>query len=78
MSKITPPWDDETIRRLNDYQRSGRFHPYTCGNDRSNSAHTRQAKASGDEPGLLVATRDGWRCPACKYKQTWAHGFSAE
>jgi hypothetical protein len=23
----------------------------------------------------LVATRDGWVCPHCNYKQDWAHAF---
>lgn len=24
---------------------------------------------------ILIATEDGWICPACDYKQKWAHGF---
>jgi hypothetical protein len=40
------PWTDDQVRSLNDYQASGLFHPYTCGNCRED----------------LVAMRDGWTC----------------
>jgi hypothetical protein len=26
----------------------------------------------------LIATKDGWICPACDYKQNWAHSFMVE
>lgn len=26
----------------------------------------------------LIATEDGWICPACDYKQNWAHDFMAD
>ena len=56
------PWTDEEVEALNRYQRSGRFHPFTCGSsDRFDEAHRKvQAKRGGDY-GELVATRDGWR-----------------
>lgn len=56
----------EQVRRLNDFQRSGHFHPFTCGND--DCRHE-----SKGEP--LVATVRGWICPYCDYTQTWAHAF---
>jgi len=62
--KIVPPWSAEQVAGLNGYQRSGVFHPYTCGD----------ASCRAD----LVATRDGWRCPHCSYRQTWAHAFSVD
>lgn len=57
----TTPWTDEQVEALNRYQREGKFHPFTCGND---SRHQN-----------LVATKDGWICPNCDYTQNWAHGF---
>ena len=26
----------------------------------------------------LIATKDGWICPVCDYKQYWAHKFMSE
>jgi hypothetical protein len=69
--KIVPPWTDQQVANLNAYQRSGRFHPFTCGNDRTDENHL-------DGEGLLVARSDGWHCLYCNYKQTWAHNFMAE
>lgn len=57
------PFTDEQIAALNQFQADGRFHPYTCGND---STHAN-----------LVATRDGWICPDCDYRQAWAAVFQA-
>lgn len=53
------PWTNEEVGSLAEYQRTTRFHPYTCGND---SRHPH-----------LVPTRAGWVCDACDYTQTWAH-----
>jgi hypothetical protein len=61
-NKVETPFTDEQVKALNDYQASGQFHPYTCGND---SRHR-----------VLVATTKGWHCPDCDYTQKWAHGFS--
>ena len=67
------PWNDETVARLNEHQSDGRFHPYTCGGDRMDDAHRAYQSRYGGDFGQLVATRDGWFCPACDYRQTWAH-----
>lgn len=53
------PFTAEQAEKLNEYQKSGMFHPYTCGND---SRHA-----------VLVATEKGWHCPDCDYTQDWAH-----
>ena len=55
---INAPWTDDQVATLNTYQQCGHFHPYTCGICRAD----------------LVATNDGWRCPAdgCNYVQHWA------
>ncbi len=69
--KITAPFTQEQVDALNEWQKNGRFHPFTCGNDRTNEKHL-------DGEGLLVATLEGWICPFCDYKQNWAHSFMAE
>lgn len=30
MEKITAPFTEEQVKNLNEYQKAGRFHPYTC------------------------------------------------
>jgi hypothetical protein len=63
------PWTDDQVANLNRYQRAGIFHPFTCG----------WRDTHRDNPGVLVAERDGWHCPAagCSYRQTWALPFMA-
>jgi hypothetical protein len=50
------PWTDEEVASLRDYQRSGRFHPFTC----------------VDGHGPLTAERMGFRCQQCTFHQPWA------
>ncbi len=59
---LAASWTDEQVENLNRYQASGIFHEFKC---------------SGDHPGsrVLIATRDGWFCPGCSFKQGWAHEF---
>lgn len=57
------PWNDEVIARLNKQQQSRQFHPFTCGNRKD----IQNTHADGE--GVLVATKDGWACPYCDYKQ---------
>lgn len=63
MKKISAPFSEEQCRRLNEWQQSGQFHPFTCGNP--------------DCRAVLIADPSGWRCPDCDYRQNWAHGFMA-
>ena len=37
--------------------------------------HEAYALAHGGDFGQLLATPNGWFCPACDYRQTWAHDF---
>jgi hypothetical protein len=69
MTYVSSPWTDEQVAHLNAFQQAGRFHPFTCG---LRDQHR-------DNPGILVAARDGWSCPAngCDYRQNWAHPFMA-
>lgn len=76
---FAPIWSSGQCDRLNDYQRNGHFHPFTCGGERGDEAHRAYAEAHDDRDyGLLTATRFGWRCPVCSYTQTWAHSFMFE
>jgi hypothetical protein len=61
---IFAPWDAATVTTLNRFQQNSYFHPFTCGNDPCRCD--------------LVATADGWTCPACRnWQQYWAHDFMA-
>jgi hypothetical protein len=53
---------DELIAELNIQQHDGKYHPYTCGGNRTDANHL-------DGEGILIATKDGWICPYCDYKQ---------
>ena len=66
--RLHAPWSEAQIAALNAYQRSGRMHPFTCGNEQHELHQT------------LIAERDGWRCPdeQCDYRQTWAHAVMAD
>lgn len=62
MAIIHAPWTEEQVKNLNDWQRTGFVHPFTCGG--------RDCQCD------LVATKDGWICPiGCGYKQSYAHDF---
>ena len=56
--------NQEAIKRLNDRQTSGEYHPYTCGGNRTDDHHL-------DGEGILLATPTGWVCPYCDYKQPY-------
>ena len=75
--KMTAPWNDEQVAALNQFQLEQRFHPFTCGGDRTDAAHRAYQADHGGDFGQLVATNDGWVCPVCDYRQNWAHGFMA-
>ncbi len=68
MSTVETPWSDEVVERLQRYQSSGRFHPYTC-SQRSLPGH--RSHGTGEDIGVLVPGRHGFVCPDCGYVQTW-------
>jgi hypothetical protein len=73
--RIYAPFTPEQVRNLNVYQRSGMYHPFTCGN-RSDHPEDEIYK------GCLVATVHGWICPICwdgtkEDMQNWAVPFMA-
>jgi hypothetical protein len=61
-----PPWSEDEVERLNEYQRCGWVHPFTCPN-RDDGKHR--------DEGVLVAAVEGWYCPDCDYTQNWCHEF---
>lgn len=73
MSEII--WSQEKVDRLNAFQHAGQFHPFTCGGNRGDEAHTRYAVEHNEDNGLLIATPYGWKCPVCSYVQDWAHDW---
>jgi hypothetical protein len=66
---LAAPWTADQVDNLNRYQRLAAYHPFTCG----------RRDEHPDDPGVLVATPEGWDCPAdgCDYRQGWAHPFMA-
>lgn len=68
---MTKPIPQEIIDKLNRQQRSGQFHPLTCGNNRTDEAHTKYQAEHGGDFGELVATPHGWICPVCGYFQEY-------
>lgn len=51
------------VKLLNEQQKDGSRHPYTCDKSGENCV--------GD--GVLVAAIDGWHCPCGHYTQNWAY-----
>jgi hypothetical protein len=60
--QLTP----EQQESFNGFQIAGFMHPFTCG--------TKEKHAPGADE-VLVARDDGFYCPSCDYKQTWAHAW---
>lgn len=58
---IIAPWTSDQVDRLNRFQRLGYVHEFTCPDAHDGADRT------------LVATRAGWICPHCDYRQDWAH-----
>ena len=72
MEKITAPFTNEQVKKLNNYQKNGRFHPFTC------CSHDGCDRINQKDEGLLIATNEGFICPCGKYEQKWAHKFMSE
>ncbi len=71
---VKAPWTDEQVENLNRYQKSGSFHPFTCGLYELTRKLYGRDKAKNCR-WLLVATNLGWVCSreGCQYTQDWAH-----
>jgi len=57
---IKAPWSPQQVDALNHWQALGYVHEFTCGNEHEGSR-------------ILFATRQGWICAHCDYRQDWAH-----
>lgn len=73
MEELNSPFSEEQIKKLNDYQKSGRFHPLTC-DRKAKECEVRSDPRDFSKDGVLIATKEGWVCPCGKYKQDWAPG----
>lgn len=78
MSDINAPFTPEQVKALNEFQNRVDWHPFTCDGDRQDEAHKAYQAKHGGDFGQLVATAEGWVCPVCDYKQSWAHDFMEE
>lgn len=64
------PWTDHEVYLLNQNQKDGKIHPYTC--DRiSPKCETKISPKDPNKDGILIATKEGWICPCGEYKQDW-------
>ena len=65
-------WTPEQVKNLEEYQRSGAMHPFTCANrGKLDQPHF----DNGIDLGVLTPTIRGWICQCCDYTQNWAHDF---
>ena len=60
----------EQVKHLDEWQRAGVMHPFTCPN-RGDGNHF----DNGVDLGALIPTTRGWICQCCDYTQDWAHDF---
>lgn len=60
---------EEDINKLNKFQNSGMYHPYTCCS--FNGCNRRE-----NNDGILIATKDNWICPCGKYMQNYSDSES--
>jgi len=71
------PFSQEQVDKLNHYQQSGKFHPYTCSRT-FDECEVNQKPRDYSKDGVLIATTSGWVCPCGRYTQDWAHGGSLD
>lgn len=63
--RVLAPFTKEEADKLNEYQKLGFVHEFTCVNDHPNRT-------------LIAKEGAGWYCPNCDYTQNWAHAFMLE
>lgn len=74
LERMNAPFNDDQVHKLNEFQKTGFFHPFTCcGGDIDENPDCERQNQKGE--GTLIATKDGWICPCGKYTQNWAHTF---
>ena len=84
MTSVYAPFTEDQIASLNEYQKSGVFNEFTCGNDNCPGKRhiSYNPKYRPPEPAptgdTLVAYELGWLCPSCNYTQNWGWKFMAD
>ena len=82
MEKISPPYIEEQVKRMNEFQKSGKLHPFTCDGrpfiPDKYSAHMERSRVICPNEGILEATKDGWVCRCGMYFQDWAYKIMVE
>ena len=70
------PWTDRQVQLINDYQRWGQWAPENCRKsyeDGHKRVHQQYAKEHDLKmPGVMLATREGFVCPVCDERRTYA------
>ena len=69
--RIKAPFTDEQVERINKFQNSRTFHPYTC-----MGAYCNRSKATNG--GILIAKNEGLVCPCGKYQQYECNSFMVD
>lgn len=81
LTEISAPFTDDEVRKINEWQRQGKFHPFTCCSPDDIEECSRKGKEvngeyiEGSTSGILVATNDGMICPCGKYTQDWVYSY---
>ncbi len=60
--QVKAPFTKEEAEKLNQYQKLGFLHEFTCPNKHPDRT-------------LIAKEGEGWHCPHCDYTQNWAHLF---
>ena len=81
MEQIKAPFSQEQVDKLNQFQKTGKFHPFTCCSPEYIPECKRalnQGETYEEREGILIAKTEGFICPCGKYKQNWAYAFMAD
>jgi hypothetical protein len=76
MEYLKKPFTEEQCKKINEFQKSGKFHPLTCDRKHKNCEVNNMNEDRQD--GVLIATEDGLICPCGKYKQNSINSFILE
>ena len=64
-----PPWTDEEIDSINNYQKSRQWFPVTCGTTEKHQPINFDTECTPGIESILIATKYYLYCPDCDYKQ---------
>ena len=63
--RVEAPFTPDQVANINEFQRTGYMHPFTCPGHEGGGARE------------LAAEKEGLFCPGCDYRQKWVHDFMA-